>query len=148
MALTRRILLCGAAGLTLAGCLGTEAPPSLTVSAAGVSGMNPGPDGTDRPLTLSVVQMSATAAFSAADIFALQDPEAALGGEFIGVDQISLVPGQTATATIPIKPGATAIGLIAGFRDPSGKVFRQLVPVPTQPVPLTVNVGPAGISTA
>jgi len=57
----REMMIGGGAALLLAGCMDT--PGALTVSAQGSAGMNPGPDGADRPLTLTVVQLRSTAAF-------------------------------------------------------------------------------------
>lgn len=144
----RTALLLVAAGLGLAAC-GAEPPPpapSLQVTATGTAGMNLGPDGTDRPVVLSIVQMRGTTLFEAADAGALADPATALGAEFIRQDQLAVTAGDTATAEIAVDPGATAIGIVGGFRSLDGKVFRQVLPAPTGPTPVGIDVSPAGIS--
>jgi type VI secretion system protein VasD len=108
--------------------------------------MNPGPDGTDRPLTLTVVQMRGTGAFDASDFFALRDPQVALGGEFVKAEQIVLSPGSSASRTIGIEDGVTAIGIVAGFRDPTGKIFRVKTPAPSGPSGAILAVSSGGIS--
>jgi type VI secretion system protein VasD len=144
MAIDRRLLLVGAgAAAVLAGCAPT---PALTVSAQGVEGMNPGPDGADRPLALTVVQMRGTGAFDAADFFALQDPAAALGGEFVKADQIVLTPGTPVSRVIAIEEGVSAVGIVAGFRDPGGKIFRAKTAAPSRPAGVIVSVSPSGIA--
>lgn len=145
MTISRRELFIGAAALGALGAC-TPAAPVLNVSAQGSAGMNPGPDGSDRPLTVTVVQMSGTSAFDGSDFFSLQDPQAALGAEFVSVQQIVLAPGGQASATVQVRPGVAAVGFIAGFRDPSGKVFRRRVAAPSGPAGLIVSVTPGGLS--
>ncbi|MFD1343685.1 type VI secretion system lipoprotein TssJ [Litorisediminicola beolgyonensis] len=142
----RTFFLMGSAGLLLAGCMGETPPTVLSVSAQGRAGMNPGPDGSDRPVTLTVLQISGTGAFDAADYFALQNPSAALGGELIKADQLVLAPGGTASRAIAVQPGTTAIGVTAGFRDPAGRTVRRRIAVPPPSTGLIISVGPDGIS--
>ena len=143
----RRGFLIGTASLGLLASCGPAGPGSVTVVAQGTAGMNPGPDGSDRPLTLQIVQLRGSGAFDGADFFALQNPSGALGGDFIKGDQIALAPGGTATRSITLDPGAVMIGVIAGFRDPAGKVFRAKSSVsPTADVTFRIDVGSGGIS--
>jgi type VI secretion system protein VasD len=135
----------GLGALGLAGCA-PSGPGVVTVVAQGTAGMNPGPDGADRPLTVQVVQMRSAGAFDGADFFALQDPQAALGGEFIKADQIALTPGASKTLTIGLDAGTTVLGVIAGFRDPAGKVFRAKASVSaTESVTFSVEVSGSGV---
>lgn len=144
----RRMILLGlgaAALATTAGCLSPQ-PGALTISATGSSGMNPGPGGADRPVTLTLVQLRATGAFDAADFFALQDPAGALGGDLVKADQITLAPGGSASKVIELDLSTTAIGVIAGFRDPAGRTFRARVSIsPTSNAAYSITVGPSGV---
>lgn len=140
----RHLLLGGAALAALSAC--TPATPTLTVNAQGAAGMNPGPDGADRPLTLTIVQMRGTGAFDAADVFALQNPSAALGGDFVKADQIVLSGGAPASKTVVLEPGVAAIGIVAGFRDPAGKIFRVKTAAPRRSSAVAVSVGSGGIA--
>ncbi|SDE47599.1 type VI secretion system protein VasD [Paracoccus isoporae] len=144
----RAVLALGAAALTLGACGGPpEAPPAvLAVTAQGAAGMNPGPDGADRPVTVSILQLSGTGAFDAADYLSLQDPAAALGGDLIKADQIVLAPGATVSRAIPVQAGVTTIAVTAGFRDPTGRSVRQKLPAPAGPAPLAITVGSGGLS--
>lgn len=146
MTFTRRNLFAGATALVALAACGPEDPAALTISAQGVAGMNPGPDGADRPLILQVVQMSGAGAFDGADFFSLQNPQAALGGDFISVQQIVLQPGAPQTVTVPVSAGATDIGIVAGFRDPAGKVFRVKTTAPAGPAGVIVSVQSGGLS--
>lgn len=145
----RRGFLVGSAALgALAGC-GAEAPPgpgSVTIVAQAAPGMNPATDGTDRPLNLHVVQLRAAGAFDAADFFALQDPAAALGGDLVKADQLVVPPGGTVSRAIGLDTATTMIGVIAGFRDPGGKIFRAKTAVTaTDTVTFNVEISTAGI---
>lgn len=146
MILDRRgILVGGGAALMLAGC--NPGPGALTVSAQAAPGMNAGPDGSDRPLTLSILQLRGAAAFDGADFFALQDPATVLGGDLVKADQIVLAPGATASMTIVLKSGVAVIGIVANYRDPTGKVFRTKTSAPAKgDAGIMVLVGPSGLS--
>lgn len=140
----RREFLLGAAALGLVAC--TPKAGAVTLSATGTAGMNPGPDGADRPLTLHIVQLRATGAFDSADFFALQNPAGALGGDLVKAEQMVLIPGAGATKTIALDPATTAIGVIAGFRNPGGKAFRAKSAVsPTANAAFAVEIGAGGI---
>ncbi|EYD77455.1 hypothetical protein Rumeso_01004 [Rubellimicrobium mesophilum DSM 19309] len=109
--------------------------------------MNPGSDGADRPLTLTVLQLRATGAFEGADFFALQAPETALGGDLVSATQVTLAPGASASTTIPLDPATTALGILGGFRDPAGKAFRVVTPVtPGESANLAVAVTASGVA--
>lgn len=155
--LERRTILAGGGAvalLALAGCGGEPPPPppgpgSVTVAATADAAANPGPDGAGRPLTLTLVQLRAPAAFEAADFFALQNPQAALGADLVSVTPVVLAPGGSGSATLALDPSTTAIGVVAGFRDPSGKVFRATIPVaPTDVLTLEASVGAGGLTVA
>jgi len=145
MELKRRKLVFGVGALAVLTACGPEAP-TLTVSAQGGAGINPGPDGNDRPLVIQVVQMRGAGAFDSADFFSLQDPASALGGDFISVEQIVLSPGSAQLVTIPISPGATLVGFVAGYRNPEGKIFRTKTAAPAGPAGVIVAVQPGGLS--
>ena len=140
----REFLLAGVA-LGLTACT-PSGPGVVTVVAQGAAGMNPGLDGADRPLTLQIVQMRSAGAFDGADFFALQNPQGALGGEFIKADQIALTAGAPKTLAIGLDAGTTVIGVIAGFREPAGKIFRAKTAVSaTESVTLNVAVSKGGV---
>ena len=146
MNLDRRIFLTGLTGitatLTLSAC---TSPGTLTVSAQGAPGANPGADGVERPLTIFLLQMSGTGAFDSADFFALQDPATALGGELVKADQIVLTPGGTTSKVLTMQPGTTVVGIAAAFRSPAGKQFRAKTPAPGNDAGIIISVGPSGI---
>ena len=150
--LNRRAFLAtsAAAGLLAACGGGPPGPAAVTVAVTGAAGMNPGPDGADRPVTLTILRLKDAGAFNSADFFALQnDPAAALGADLVGMDQLAVAPGASASKTVSFEPEATTLGLMAALRDPTGKVWRSVAPVaPGKAATATVTLGPSGLTLA
>jgi type VI secretion system protein VasD len=139
-----------AAGLLAACGGGPPAPGTVTVTATAAPGMNPAPDGTDRPVTLSLLRLKDAGAFNSADFFALQEDAAGvLAADLVGMDQLAVAPGGSAAKTLTFEPEATQLGLMASLRDPTGRVWRAAVPVaPGTNVTANVTLGPTGIGLA
>ncbi len=145
----RTVLIAGGATLLLTACGGEPGAAEVTLNATGAAGMNPGPDGSDRPLTITIVQLRTPDAFNAADYFALQDPAKTLAADLVSADTLPVAPGAPAAKTVVAAAGTTAIGLIAGYRDPAGKAFRAVIPVaPGDKVTATITLGSSGMSVA
>lgn len=148
----RDFLALGGSAALLCAC-GEDPPPAPTlvaVTVTGAPGMNPAEDGGDRPVTLVLLRLKDPAAFEAADVYALQaDPAAAAGAGLVGLDRLVIAPGATASKTLAFEPEAVALGLLATFRDPAGKVWRLTKPVPPNATTTaTVTLGPKGIELA
>lgn len=142
------LVVVGAGAMTAACQSGPKAPSSVTVAASGGAGMNPGPDGGARPVTLLLMRLKSVGAFNAADMFALQsDPSGALGADLIGVDQLVVAPGAQASKTLSFEPEATHLGVVALLRDPSGRTWRASKPIAQEStVVVPVAIGAGGIS--
>jgi type VI secretion system protein VasD len=141
----RRAFLVGGSAVLLVACA-PAGPGSVTLVAQGTAGMNPGPDGADRPLTLQILQLRGSGAFDGADFFGLQSAAATLGGDLVKADSITLTPGGKATKTISLDPATVLIAVVAGFRDPTGKQFRAKSSVsPTDAVTFALDVTANGI---
>ena len=145
----RRAFLAAAAasGLMAACAKKPPGPAVIAVAVTGAPGMNPGPDGADRPVTLSLLRLKDAGAFNSADMFALlEDPATVLAADLIGVDQLAVAPGGKAAKTITFEPEAKQLGLLASLRDPAGKVWRLATPVaPGMAATANVTLGPQGI---
>lgn len=131
-------------GMSLSACMKKPAAV-LQISAQGTANMNLGPDGTDRPVTLSILQMSGASNFDNADIMALQSPQDAIGSELIKVDTIVLAPGAVVPKSVMVQDGATVIGVTAGFISPAGKTVRQKIAAPARGQGLIIKVDRSGI---
>ena len=136
------------AGAVLAGCMGEAAPPVLSIRANSQPGMNPGPGGGDRPVTLTILQLASASSFDTVDYFALQNPSAAVGGDLVRSDQIVLTSGESASKDITIQPGVSVIGVVGGFRNPAGRTVRSKIGAPEANSGLIINVGSSGLSLA
>src|SRR5688572_13725586 len=119
------ILALGATGLVTACQSGPPKPSTVTINLAGQAGMNPGPDGGDRPVTVLIMRLKSAGKFNSADYFALQgDAGTALAGDLVGSDSIAVGPGKTASKTITVEPEATTLGFVALIREPGGRTWR------------------------
>ncbi|HEY5817387.1 MAG TPA: type VI secretion system lipoprotein TssJ [Mesorhizobium sp.] len=142
------VIALGATGLLAACQEGPPQPSTVVLNFAGKPGMNLGPGGEERPVTVLIMRLKSTGAFNSADYFALQgDAAKALGADLLGSDQISVGPGATASKTITVEPEAAAIGLVALVREPTGKKWRTTKSVsPGSQLTVNVTLGSGGIS--
>lgn len=144
--LTRRATLAALGTLALAACGGPKGPGTVHLALSAQAGVNPGPDGSERPLILQVLQLRGTAAFDAADALALQDPASALGADLVKAEAVTLAPGGSAEKALVLDPATTAIGIVAGYRVPAGKISRVKAAVPPDgKTSFTVTAGPTGV---
>ncbi|WP_095080767.1 type VI secretion system lipoprotein TssJ [Mesorhizobium sophorae] len=142
------VVALGATGLLAACQSGPPKPSVITVNVTGGAGMNAGPGGGDRPVTVLVMRLKSAGKFNSADYFALQgDAGTALAGDLIGSDQIAVGPGKSASKTITVEPDATALGFVALIREPGGRNWRTTKSVsPGSKFTINVTLGSGGIS--
>jgi type VI secretion system protein VasD len=142
------VLALSAAGLLSACQSGPPKPSSVVLNFAGEKGMNPAPDGSDRPVTVMIYRLRSTGKFNSADYFALEGNAAGtLGADLIGQDQVAVGPGRTASKAITVEADAAAIGLVALLRQPNGRSWRVTRSVPPgSKITLNVRLGAGGIS--
>ena len=112
---TRLPAATGAAGL-LAAC-GGGPPAPATVDRhrhRRAPGMNPGPDGADRPVTVSLLRLRDAGAFNSADLFALQRTRRPRSPPISSAWTSSRWRRAAAPSkTVTIEPEATQLGLVA-----------------------------------
>ncbi|MER9436583.1 type VI secretion system lipoprotein TssJ [Mesorhizobium sp. M0618] len=142
------VVTLGATGLLAACQSGPPKPSVITVNVSGGAGMNPGPGGGDRPVTVLVMRLRSTGKFNSADYFALQgDAGSALAGDLIGSDQIAVGPGKSASKTITVEPDAAVLGFVALIREPTGRNWRTTKSVSSgSKFTINVTLGSGGIS--
>ena len=117
----------------LAGCAATESklavPYEITFEAA--DDVNPDASGRASPIQLTVYELKSAAGFQAADYFSLQNnPLETLGAELLDTQRITLRPGQSGSIARPGHIEATAVGIVAGYRDLDASSWRLLVDLP------------------
>ena len=145
----RRFLLVFGLGSLVSACQsGPPKPATLVLNVAGQKGMNPAPDGSDRPVTVLVMRLRSTGKFDSADYFSLQSNAAGtLGADLIGSDTVAVAPGKVASKTIKVEPEAAAVGIVALLREPGGRIWRVAKSIsPGSTVTVNARLGPGGLS--
>ena len=123
-------------------------PPVLTITLVGSADQNPDQSGTAKPVAVRIYQLTATAKFERADVFALTEHEqATLGQDDAGSQEFLLSPGETQTKTFELKPGVNAIGVAVMYRDIDNAQWRADAPAADSgPTKLLLNVGKLAIT--
>lgn len=121
-----------AAALVLAACSSKPPPPgSVEMSLHAADNLNPGPGGQSAPVVVRVYELAGSGAFTGSDFFQLFDKEGpTLGADLKQRQEVTLVPGETRTLTLPLKDGVQRIGVAAAFRDIDHAQWRATVDVP------------------
>jgi type VI secretion system protein VasD len=120
----------------------------LTITLVGSADQNPDQSGTAKPVAVRIYQLTATAKFERADVFALTEHEqATLGQDDAGSQEFLLSPGETQTKTFELKPGVNAIGVAVMYRDIDNAQWRADAPAADSgPTKLLLNVGKLAIT--
>ncbi|MEE4461940.1 type VI secretion system lipoprotein TssJ [Azotobacter chroococcum] len=119
----------------LSGCSST-APPMASAIPYQVklnAGVNINPDilGRPSPIVVRVFELRSGGAFESNDFFSLQNrPELALGRELIGMEQVTLYPGEVKYVAGAGSPDARNIGILAEYRELDAKRWRLLIGLP------------------
>jgi type VI secretion system protein VasD len=145
----RRFLLPVLPALAVAYCAPAPKPPAvLTLTMIGGADQNPDTSGKPSPVAVRLYQLTQTAKFERADVFALTEREAqTLGQDSAGSQEFVLSPGETQTKQFELKPGVQAIGVVVLYRDVDNAKWREVAPVATSgPTRLTLNVAKLAIT--
>lgn len=128
----RAMLLAALFGLAvLGGCGGGGPKPAVLRGALDAnSNVNPDRQGRPSPVVVRLYQLSSTAAFNAADYFALdQKDKETLAGEMIDREEFRVNPGDKLRIERGLKPEVRFIAITAAFRDPNAQ-WRTTIDVP------------------
>lgn len=146
----RRIDVVTLGVLTLAGCSSApppppppKPPPVVLLDLSGSTDQNPDVNGTASPVAVRIIQLTGTNKFEAAEVFALIDHEQqTLGADEAGSQEIILSPAEHRSLRIDPKPGVTAIGVAAIYRDIDDAKWRATAAVaPNGPTKLAADIG-------
>lgn len=146
----RTLLASGFCLLFFAACGSDPSPPGPAVvdlKAIAQSGMNLGVNNTDRPVPIAVYQLVTTETFQSAPVEVLQSASATtLGANLLKEEGLILPVGGTVEKRIIAEEDASAIGVLAGFRDASGKMVKHIIPVSLgDEKAVTITIGPTGM---
>ncbi|WDD91921.1 type VI secretion system lipoprotein TssJ [Burkholderia sp. FERM BP-3421] len=131
--------VCGfACALALAACANGAPAAKQTIRLDLVVNAAPtvNPDDRNRaaPIVVSLYQLKTDGAFRAADFFSLQDKDrTVLADDLASRDRFQLRPGEHRTIRRDQDPAATALGVVAAYRDLPHSVWRAVYPLPAAP---------------
>jgi len=140
----RSLLPLAAAGL-LAACSATPATPSHSPASYDVRvdvspGVNRDGLGRAAPVLVGVYELKNASRFDMASYVALQDdPKATLGDDLVAFTQFIVLPGETRRLERPRDAAAHAIGIVAGYREQHGRIWRRVIAIPTLPATQASN---------
>src|SRR5690606_17951941 len=93
--------------------------------------VNPGVGGQASPIAVTLYELKSGSKFQSTSYFSLQDDaQAALGEDLLAVKRIMLKPGESKVLTQPGDVKATALGIVAGYRELDVSQWRMLVELP------------------
>jgi type VI secretion system protein VasD len=129
--LTRRVLL--AAPAALAACAAPPPPPPppvLDLQVIGGADQNPDLSGKPVSVAVHIYELTSTAKFERADVFALIEREKqTLGADCPASEEIVVAPGETRVINHPLKPDVRFLGVATFFRDIDHATWRGFAPV-------------------
>jgi type VI secretion system protein VasD len=132
--------------LALPGCASPPPPPAtLELTLSGGADQNPDPAGKPASAAVRIFQLTSTAKFERADVFALIQREAAtLGTDDLGSEEFVIAPGEKRLVSHELKNGTQFVGVIVLFRDIDHARWRVMSPAPATG-PLKLLLTTAGI---
>ena len=117
--------------LAVAGCASAPPPPAV-LSMDMVAGPDQNPDvvGKPAPVAIHLFQLSATAKFERADVFALIEREQqTLGTDGLASEEFVLSPNENRTIARELKHDTQFVGVAVLFRDIDHATWRAIAPV-------------------
>jgi type VI secretion system protein VasD len=118
----------------LAGCSGAtrkELPVPIQFSLRATPNANPSVSGRPSPVVVSIYELRNSAGFLAADFMSLiRDDRAALGEDRLARQEYVLQPGETRLVRRRSDLSTRFIGVVAGYRDMEGSVWRAIAAIP------------------
>ncbi len=116
--MSRRLFLAVPAALAACGAPPPPPPPVLDLTISAGADQNPDPAGHPAPVAVRLYQLSDTARFDQADLFALVTHEQeTLGSDLLGSEEFVVAPGTSRTITRTLASGTRFVGIAVLFRD-------------------------------
>ncbi len=118
----------------LAGCSGVtrkELPVPIQFSLRATQNTNPSVSGRPSPVVVSIYELRNSASFLAADFMSLiRDDRSVLGEDRLARQEYVLQPGETRLVRRRSDLSTRFIGVVVGYRDMEGSVWRSIAPIP------------------
>jgi type VI secretion system protein VasD len=118
-------------------------PPVVTLVMTASADQNPDVAGMAAPVAVRVFELTSTAKFERAEVFALIDHEhETLGSDEASSQEFILLPSEMRTQRFEPKPGVNAVGIAALYRDVDHAQWRAFAPVVANgPTKLAATIG-------
>jgi type VI secretion system protein VasD len=116
--------------------MATQESTRLVITLDAVKNLNPDRKGRAAPIQVRIYELQSVAAFQEADYFSLQANDTkVLGPELLAKDVVLLQPGAHHVINRLTSANTRAIGVIAGYRNMSGAIWKKilLLPVANEP---------------
>lgn len=108
-----------------------ELPVPIQLSLQATQNVNPSVSGRPSPVVVVVYELKNSANFSSSDFVSLlKDDRAMLGDDRVSRQEYVLQPGETRLIRRRSDLATRFIGVVAGYRDIEGSVWRALAPIP------------------
>jgi type VI secretion system protein VasD len=121
-------LLILAAILGLGGCAAITPSHVLNAKVAASHDVNPNLYGRPSPVVVVFYQLKNVDAFNGADFDTLyQNPQQALGGDFVSQKQVEVAPGKATVIDWKLDPTTKYLGVVAAYSQLNNTVWRQYV---------------------
>lgn len=126
-------------GLLLSGCVSgvlkpeerAEIPVPLEVTLQATEGVNPTARGRASPIVVRMFELENDAKFMAADYFELMGQDGASSRvDVIASADFILLPGEVRAVQKRAALNSRFLGIVAGYRDLTGSVWRAITPLP------------------
>ena len=125
--------------LLISACSSVNTEPSkepsnleLTIVASG--NVNPDEKKRPSPIQVKIFELKADSTFTEGDFFNLMgNDKAILSIDLLVKDEFILRPGEIRTIKRKVNPNTTSIGILAGYYDMAGSIWREVIKL--QPAP-------------
>jgi type VI secretion system protein VasD len=107
-----------------------ELPVPVEISIAASELLNPTEQGRPSPALLRVYELSGNTFFQSADFFTLLEGDGARHEEVLDMHEFMLMPGEVRVLRRRLGLNARFLGVVAGYRDVQGSVWRSQAAVP------------------
>ena len=116
------------AAIGLSGCASILPAHSVSASVSAANNANPNVNRQASPVVVMFYQLKGINAFNGSDFATLyQNPQQALGKDYISEGQVEVAPGQTVVYEDKLDPKATYLGIVAAYRNIGSSIWRRSV---------------------
>ncbi|QDL54693.1 type VI secretion system lipoprotein TssJ [Rhodoferax aquaticus] len=122
--------------LIVAPCIAQNAkePTKLMLMVEATAGANPDDSQRPSPIKVRIYELKDSSGFMEADYFSLdKSDKTVLAADMLSKDEFILRPGEIKKIERKSNPQATAIGVLAGYRDLPNAVWRTVFKLPEAP---------------